>query len=552
MVEFHAKSQQIILVSMDQNQRQLIKKYLDVILRRKKIIIAFFLLGCAGGLLTYIITPKVYKSTSLIQYERQRINPTVMSPDDVKTRTQEVVSTVSQQVTSRTSLETIINDFDLYPAMRAAMPMEDVVETMRARHIDISPDTGDIFKVSYEGRDPKKVLLVTNALAAKFIEENLRYREERASETSEYVKDELKMAKEGLDKKEEVMRDYKLQYYNEMPEQLPNNMARLNALQEQYQNNQTSMHDVERTRIMVQEQITLRKELLAQQVSGYSMAPLVPGTPQGAAGGGLAEINQLRRELQNLQARYTDKHPEIRRVKKLLQELEEQYNGQINGKGEASADTDTGEASPANDVKAANIDPQIEQLKQQLKDQEYAIARLNNEREEIKKQIEKYQKWVEAAPVREAEWASLTRDYEQLDQHYQALVAQGLQAESARSLEMHQKGSQFKIIDPAHFPEKPYKPDFKKIMLMAVGLGLGIGCGLALGLELVGTSFKEPDELETFLGLPVVCAVPKIYTKRDLSLKKNWQYFWGGLLFVAVALIALAAIYFWKQGMIIL
>lgn len=534
---------------MDQNQRQLIKKYLDVILRQKKIIIAFFLLGLVGGLFSYIKTPKVYQCTSLIQYERQRINPTAMSPDDVRTRTQEVVSTVSQQVTSRTSLEKIIKDFDLYPEMRAVIPMEDVVEAMRTRHINISPDEGDIFKVSYEGRDPRKVLLVTNALSAKFIEENLRYREERASETSEYVQDELKMAKEGLDKKEAVMRDYKLQYYNEMPEQLANNMARLNALQEQYQNNQNSMHDVERTRIMVQEQITLRKQLVDQQLSGNSMAPLLPG-PQQAAAGGLAEINQLRRELQNLQARYTDKHPEIRRVKKLLQELEEQHKGKSFNEGEASSDTEQG--SPSAVVQQTNIDPQIEQLKQQLKDQEYTIARLNNEREDIRKQIEKYQKWVEAAPVREAEWAALTRDYDQLDQHYQALVAQSLQAESAHSLEKQQKGSQFKIIDPAHLPEKPYKPDFRKIMLMAVGVGLGVGCCLVVGLELLGTSFKDPDELETFLGLPVVCAVPKIYTERELTKKKNWQYFWAGLLAVAVMLIVLAVIYFWKQGMIIL
>ena len=531
---------------MDQEQRQLIKKYVDILLRRKKLIIAFFLVGFVAGLGLYLRTPKVYQCTSLIQYQRQQVNPTAMSPDDVRSRTQEVVSTVSQQITSRSSLEAMIKEFDLYADMRASLPMEDVVDLMREKHIEISQERGDIFKVSYQGGDPKKVLRVTNAIAAKFIEENLRFREERASETSAYVQDELRMAKEALDQKEAGMRDYKLQFYNEMPDQLTNNMTRLNALQEQYQNNQVSSQDLERTKVMVQEQISLREELLAQQLRGAGAVPVLPGTPPPT--GVLAQINQLRQNLQSLQARYTEQHPEVRRVKKLLQELEA---------GQAAAGAPNGESAPADGEAAAQnnqpyIDPQIEQLRQQLNNLEYNIDRLKQERAEITKQIATYQKWVGAAPVREAEWAALTRDYEQLHQHYQGLVGQSLQAESAHSLEKRQKGSQFKIVDPAHFPEKPFKPDFRKIMLIAVGLGLGIGGGLALGFELVGTSFKDPAELEVYLGLPVVCAVPAISTSAELKKRKVRQISWGVLLFIAIALITLGTGYFWKQGMIIL
>ncbi|MCJ7601580.1 MAG: Wzz/FepE/Etk N-terminal domain-containing protein [Desulfobulbaceae bacterium] len=531
---------------MDQEQRQLIKKYLDIFLRRKKMIITFFLLGVVAGLGLYLMTPKVYQCTSLIKYQRQQVNPTAMSPDDVKSRTQEVVSTISQQITSRSSLEAMIKEFDLYAEMRASLPMEDVVDTMREKHIDISQEKGDIFKVSYQGGDPKKVLRVTNAIAAMFIEENLRYREERASETSAYVRDELRMVKESLDKNEAVMRDYKLQYYNEMPVQLTNNMTRLNALQEQYQNNQVSAQDLERTKVMVQEQISLREELLAQQLQGTGAGPIMPGKQQPMSI--FAQISQLRTELQNLQARYTDLHPEVRRVKKQLQELEAEQKAAMLQKGESAPED--GEANEAQNQ--LYLDPQMEQLKQQLGNLGYNIERLKQERAEIKKQIEKYQSWVEAAPVREAEWAALTRDYEQLHQRYQDLVGQNLQADSAQSLEKHQKGSQFKIVDPAHFPEKPFKPDFRKIMLIAVGLGLGIGCGLVLGFELIGTSFKDPSDVETYLGIPIVCAVPNINTKSELRKRKIRQIFWGVLLFVSAALIVVATGYFWKQGMIIL
>jgi polysaccharide biosynthesis transport protein len=133
-----------------------------------------------------------------------------------------------------------------------------------------------------------------------------------------------------------------------------------------------------------------------------------------------------------------------------------------------------------------------------LKELEVSIARLKEEREMLVEQINKYEKWIAAAPVREAEWSALTRDYEQLNDHYQRLVTLSLQAESAQSLENQLEGSQFKIIDAAHFPEKPFKPDFKKIMLLAVGIGLAAGGGIALGLELVSTSFKDPVEMESY------------------------------------------------------
>ncbi len=525
---------------MDQLQRQIVKKYLDVLLRRKKMIISFLLVSIVAGLGMYLKTNKVYQCTSLIKYQRQRINPTVMSPEDNMTRTREVVATVSQQITSRSSLEKMIKEFDLYAKKRAMLPMEDVVDIMREKHIDISPDRGDIFKVSYQGRDPKKVQRVTNALAAKFIEENLRYREERASETSAYVQDELRMAKGALDEKEAVMRDYKLKYYNEMPAQRQNNMGRLSALQEQYQNSQESSQGMQRTKILVQEQISLREELLAQQLSGMGVSMLPADSQQAHQQGGLVQITQLKHELQNLLTKYTEKHPEVKRIKKQLENLEKKI-----------ADSDQYEGIEEEEAQSF-VDPQTEQLKRQIKDLEYNISRLKKERQEIKEQIKKYQGWVEATPVREAEWAALTRDYEQLHGHYQALVSQSLQAESAYSLEKQQKGSQFKIVDPAHFPENPFKPDFKKIMLMAIGLGLGLGGGLAVGMELLGTSFKDPAEVEAFLDVPVVCAVPLILTKGERRRKKVTLVLWLVLLAVALAGVGAALLYSWMQGMIIL
>ena len=133
------------------------------------------------------------------------------------------------------------------------------------------------------------------------------------------------------------------------------------------------------------------------------------------------------------------------------------------------------------------------QLDTQRANIELNIANLRKDQEKLKNQIEQYEKWVASAPTREAEWSSLTREYNQLKRHYDNLVAQDLQAKSMLNLERKQKGSQFKIEDFAQTPVKPVKPDFLKIMKIALLLGFGVGGAGALLLEkMITRSLKLP------------------------------------------------------------
>lgn len=137
---------------MDFKQRQLANKYIDLLLRRKMLISLLFLLSMPLGLATYLFTPKIYQATSLLSYEQQKINPNKMSPD-VVSKIRDMVSSLTQIVTSRTNLEKLIVDLNLYPELRKSRPMEDVVDAMR-REIKIEPSKqGDIFDGSF--RDPE-------------------------------------------------------------------------------------------------------------------------------------------------------------------------------------------------------------------------------------------------------------------------------------------------------------------------------------------------------------------------------------------------------------
>jgi polysaccharide chain length determinant protein (PEP-CTERM system associated) len=511
---------------MDEKQRQLVNKYLDLFFRRKIFIITILILSLPVGLGIYLRSPKIYQSSSLLSYQQQKINPNAMSPD-VKANILDIVNTLSQIVISRTNLEKLIRELDLYPEQRKVIPIEDVIEIFRNK-IEIEPSNrGNVFSISFSGSQPEQVVRVTNALSAKFIEENLKYRHERATDTSLYTNQELQMAKKVMDAQENAMRDYKLQNYNEMPENRDANLSQVAALQMQYQSRQQSIQDLERTLVLIQDQLNNRR-MLVQSSSGVVSDELSNSQ----------RLANLRTSLDSLLLKYTEKHPEIIRVRKIIKKMEDE----VASGGPASSGV------PRAGNQSDNV---LMQLEVQQKGIRLNIANLENEKEYLKKRIEQYEEWVKVAPQREAEWSSLTREYGQLKKHYDNLVSQNLQAESMVNLEEKQKGSQFKIEDPATYPGKPVKPNFLMIMGMSIMIGLGAGVGGAFALDIFDSSLRDPETLEPLLGIPLLITIPFIETEAEQK-KKRWQFvFTLSLFLVGGVLIVTLFVRAWDNGSII-
>jgi polysaccharide chain length determinant protein (PEP-CTERM system associated) len=537
---------------MDLKQRQLASKYIDLFYRRKLLIITLLLLSIPIGLGNYLITPKVYQATCLLSYEQQKISPNKMSPD-VVSRIRDIVSSLTQIVTSRTSLEKLIIDLNLYPELRKKKPMEDIVEAMR-RDIKIEPSKqGDIFQITFNHPVPEKVVKATNALASKFIEENLKYREEKAIETSSYTSDELQMAKETMDRKENAMAEYKLKHYNEMPEQRDANVGRLIALQKQYQDKQTSIQELQRTGVLIQDQITNRKKVLeAVSVDKVDTDEAGRSVTQTKPLSNEAQLSKARLILEHLLTRYTEKHPEVRRTREIIAKLEIEVAKDNASNGNSSKVVSNYESRKGSESGRMEVDAIVLQLEAQLRGVLLNIETIKAEKEQEKKVISEYEQWLAATPHREAEWSALTREYGQLKRHYDYLVSQDLEAKSMLNLEKRQKGSQFKIEDPARHPEKPIKPDFLKTMGIAVAVGLGIGMSIVLVFDFFDSTFRDPEALESALGIPLLATVPFIATEKEQK-RRKWRIFFQVVFFTAgVILVAALVIITWMKGYIVI
>jgi hypothetical protein len=101
-------------------------------------------------------------------------------------------------------------------------------------------------------------------------------------------------------------------------------------------------------------------------------------------------------------------------------------------------------------------------------------------------------------------------------------------------------------------PEKPIKPDFLKMMGMALLVGSGLSGALIFGLELLDTSFRDPEKLEQILQIEVICSVPHLPLKNEISRQRKWTIAGTSFFLTCGLILILAIIFFWKQGRIII
>jgi uncharacterized protein involved in exopolysaccharide biosynthesis len=154
--------------------------------------------------LSYRYLPTRYESETLILVVPQRV-PEAYAQSSVSNRIEDRLQTVTQQVLSRTDLERIIQDFNLYPEQRKTSNMESVVEAMRAS-IRVQVEKGDSFRVGFTSDDARTSMRVAERLASLFIEENLRDRQVLAEGTNQFLEAQIEDVRRRIVEKEVQLR----------------------------------------------------------------------------------------------------------------------------------------------------------------------------------------------------------------------------------------------------------------------------------------------------------------------------------------------------------
>ena len=433
--------------------------------------------------------PNRYRSEAMIVVVPQGVTPGYVMPA-VTRGVEDRLPAITQQLLSRSRLEPIIRDFNLYPEWTQGGIAESVIEQMR-EDIDISPTRGNSFHVSYVGDQPEVVLKVTERLASSLISENVLSRSTLAQGTSQFLESQLDDARRRLLEHEQKLESYRRRYATELPSQMPSNVQVIQNTQMQAQSLIESMNRDRDERLALQRQIEdLRAEI---------QTPVVASTPEDNQSYA-AQLAAARANLVTLEQRFKPTHPEIGILKRRIRDLE--------AKASQEALTAPPPATAALRPATAVQKRRLSELELQLTQLDKSIASKQAGESRLRAEAVGYQRRVDLAPVHESAMVELTRDYATLQSIYANLLTKKEESKIAADLEQRQIGEQLRLVDPARLAESPFSPNRPRLNSIGLLVGLAVGVALIALLEYRDSTFRNDDEILRLLALPVLAVVP--------------------------------------------
>jgi len=468
----------------------------------------------------------LYESDTLIQVVPQRV-PDRFVPSAVNTDIEDRLKAIKQQILSRTRLEQMIVDLNLYPAFRNKRPMEDIVEIMRnAVEVELAARPGrraeeqiDSFKVKFTYRDPKVCADVVTRLAQWFVDENSRMRASQADTTNQFLETQLADARTRLEAQEKKLEEFRQRHAGSLPTEQQTNLQAIQTTQLQLQNQVESIARDKDRKLMLE-------RLYNDAVNDLRTLQLTPPPNTGAQGPTGAEslpagassrqrLEAARADLARLEMRLKPEHPDVIRAKRIIAELE----AKVAAEPATPTSTQTTAVGRTPDEqqrreRVQNMKAEIESLDRQIRFKEAEEGRLRGE-------IANFQGRLAAVPAVESEFTALNRDYQTINDTYKALLTKSEESKVSKNLEARQIGEQFRVLDAPRVPDRPIGA--RRIQVNAGGLaaGLILGIGLAGLLEFLDSTFRSEADVVSALALPVLATVPYVPTPADLTRAKS-------------------------------
>lgn len=502
-----------------QSQTQIKPDYIiDVLIRGRWFLIVPLCISLTLGLGKTLTAEKSYQASTSILVQPQRV-PTNYIRSVVSSSIGERISTISQQVLSRSNLEQIIDQFGLYEDS-VGMYQEDKIDGLRKRikvNIDHARQGTEAFSISFTGSEPQRVMRVANTLASYFMDENLKVREAQAIGTSEFLDAELDKTKKRLEEKEQKLAAFRSKYIGGLPDELNTNLRTLDRMQQELTDKALLLREINNSISQINSQLSSmasKKNNFGMDGNDFQDFDFDELEAEGGS-----DLQTAQDQYDALLLRYTEKHPDVKKLKRIIENLKTKIEEE-----KAKKEKEQASDKPGDDILPDTGWDPLAPLRSQ---RAQLVAEANNAKDEISAIQEKmkiYQQRVEDTPKRELELQALTRDYGNIQEVYNSLLDRKLEAELSVNMEKKQKGEQFRILDYARLPEKPISPNVKLMFLLSIAGGLGVGGGIIFLIELLNFSvIRREDQIENELGLPILASIPPL-EKPDERIKKRVEW----------------------------
>jgi polysaccharide chain length determinant protein (PEP-CTERM system associated) len=497
-------------VSIEFRQRRP-SEYLKIIRRRKWLIVLPIIAVTSAVSWVVYNLPNVYESVTLIVVKPSTL-PTGVVPTITEDSLTRQLTGIAQVVTSRSSLEPLVNRYELYkPERLRGEPMESIIDRMHKDiNVEVNTSRNDItngFNITYHGRDPKITQAVTAELATKYINEQTTNTVNSTNSAKQFIDQQVRQTKEELDNVDKQRLDFMQKNVGNLPTEATSLIGQLTGLREQQKALIAEVGRMQDRSSSFSTQLTLLKRQSEQTIDDTAENTTDPKTTLA-----WAELVKrkadLQSELQRMLTELKPKHPDVLAKQAQLDSVSKEMDQMVAEWKERIKEKQQ-KLQNRPDLSIAATESQIKALDGEIKREQKVLA--DNE-----KQIAGILQRINSVPGAEVALGALERDYQTKKTAYDQLLLQQQRITLGADAASQQQGESIEVVDPANLPSKPVAP--KRFLLSGLGLAFGLGIGLLLtgAFEIPRLlTIESPEDARHYTGLPVLISVPELLTPKE-------------------------------------
>jgi polysaccharide chain length determinant protein (PEP-CTERM system associated) len=486
-------------------------EYLKIIRRRKWLIILPVIAVTAAVSWVVYRLPNVYESVTLIVVRPSTLPNTVVSGTTEDSLTRQLTS-ITQVVTSRSSLEPLVERYELYKAERLrGEPMESIIDMVRKDiKVEVNTSRNDItngFNITVRGRDPKTTQAVTAELASKYINEQTKNTVESTSSAKQFFEQQVEAAKEEVDAVDNKRLDFMQKNVGNLPTEATSLVGQLAGLREQQKALMSEVGRLQDRRSASANQLTLLKKQSEQVRDDVAENTTDPKTTLAWAQ--LAQRkSELQAEQQRLLTELKPKHPDVLAKQAQIDSITKEMDLMI-GEWKEKIKEKQEKLKNRPDLSVAGLGEEIKLVEGEIKREQKML-------DDNESQIAAILQRINNVPGAEVQLGAIQREYDTKKAAYDSLLQQKARVTLGADAATQQQGEGINVVDPANLPSKPVAP--KRLMLSGIGLAFGLGLGLLLTsiFEIPRLlTIQSAEDARHYTGLPVLISVPELLTPEE-------------------------------------
>jgi polysaccharide chain length determinant protein (PEP-CTERM system associated) len=457
-----------------------ILSYLYALYRYKYLFVAVSLLVMTAIGVYSLTLPKIYRADTTVFIESNVIDELVRGIA-ITPQIEDRVRVLQAAILSRDMIVKTLEEMNSEIFTRSDAEQQEYISRLQQRtRINITREM-DRFSVSIEDEDPRFAQQFINTLVGLYVEESLSATREETFGANRFLQEQIDSFKLKLEAAEDKIIDFRKRQgiYFSIDE-----AATLANIRQML----TQVEEIELT----QDTLQARQAQLVDQMNRTS--PTIDMVSETAENNRLMEMET---RLSNLLLRYTENYPEVIRLKFEIEALKQRMLDPEAAQQERGS------------TRMTSLNPLHQDLQSQLYEVEAELSSLDARKKNLQQNIANREQELKEVPEAQKELAILMQERDSYRSIYNDLLARMGQSEVSTQMEVANKASTFRVVDPAVLPQVPISPDMFRMLLLAVAGGFGCGIGLIFLLENMDSRLRDVSVLED-MGLDVLAVVPNI------------------------------------------